>query len=374
MQFVASGDTKICQNTETRKVLNGKAKFKKGNINYYSTWHCACVAQRRVFLNIRFVIDTCPCYQSTLVHDIEKLKINLPWWEDLHGWWREIPSINILAISSSPGHDHSKEASEIFSRSGRSRDISPNCQPLPAEAPTHQPSPAETPPSLPPPRTDPPPASTCTDPIVPALDQNVLQSMQHLHAALEAHPGYVRSPASTTLQQLLNQIPPPSVTDNFSLDTPSLEEDSEPHSVGSVSRTRGVSRARSPTFSPPQGRGTSPPFFSSAHSSQASLYAVSPALQEGGWRSFYQSSAGSDSDTTGFSSFPPGPSGSTSSAFTPPTQKTSSKRGCESVHAKALKEANSQLLVLLKGSNVIKRQKLDPRRLGMRLFITPPHG
>ncbi|EGO03297.1 hypothetical protein SERLA73DRAFT_174733 [Serpula lacrymans var. lacrymans S7.3] len=45
-------------------------KFKKGNIKYYSTWHCACVAQRRVFLNIRFVIDTCPCYQSTLVHDI----------------------------------------------------------------------------------------------------------------------------------------------------------------------------------------------------------------------------------------------------------------------------------------------------------------
>ncbi|EGN92025.1 hypothetical protein SERLA73DRAFT_191738, partial [Serpula lacrymans var. lacrymans S7.3] len=44
-------------------------KFEKGNINYYSTWHCACVAQRRVFLNICFVIDTCPCYQSTLVHD-----------------------------------------------------------------------------------------------------------------------------------------------------------------------------------------------------------------------------------------------------------------------------------------------------------------
>ncbi|EGO22692.1 hypothetical protein SERLADRAFT_416347 [Serpula lacrymans var. lacrymans S7.9] len=182
---------------------------------------------------------------------IEKLKINLPWWEDLHGWWREIPSINILAISSSPGHDHGKEASKIFSRSGRSRDISPNCQPSPAEALTHQPSPAKTPPSLPPPRTDPPPASTCTDPIVPALDQNVLQSMQHLHAALEAHPGYMHSPASTTLQQLLNQIPPPSVTDNSLLDTPSLEEDSEPHSVGSVSRTRGVSRACSPTFSPP---------------------------------------------------------------------------------------------------------------------------
>ncbi|EGN96763.1 hypothetical protein SERLA73DRAFT_184923, partial [Serpula lacrymans var. lacrymans S7.3] len=48
-------------------------KFKKGNINYYSTWHCACVAQRRVFLNIRFVIDTCPCYQSTLVHDTVKV-------------------------------------------------------------------------------------------------------------------------------------------------------------------------------------------------------------------------------------------------------------------------------------------------------------
>ncbi|EGN97085.1 hypothetical protein SERLA73DRAFT_74797 [Serpula lacrymans var. lacrymans S7.3] len=207
-----------------------------------------------------------------------KLKINLPWWEDLHGWWREIPSINILAISSSPGHDHGKEASKIFSRSGRSRDISPNCQPSPAEALTHQPSPAKTPPSLPPPRTDPPPASTCTDPIVPALDQNVLQSMQHLHAALEAHPGYMHSPASTTLQQLLNQIPPPSVTDNSLLDTPSLEEDSEPHSVGSVSRTRG---------------------------------------------------------------------------------KTSSKRGRKSVHAKALKEANSQLLVLLEGRNVIKHQKLD---------------
>ncbi|EGO18803.1 hypothetical protein SERLADRAFT_443775 [Serpula lacrymans var. lacrymans S7.9] len=120
--------------------------------------------------------------------------------EDLHGWWREIPSINILAISSSPGYDHGKEASNLFSRSGRSKDISPNHQPLLAEAPTHQPSPAVTPPSLPPPHTDPPPASTCTDPAASALGQNVLQSMQHLHAALEAHPGYVRSPAGTTLQ------------------------------------------------------------------------------------------------------------------------------------------------------------------------------
>ncbi|EGN91591.1 hypothetical protein SERLA73DRAFT_192224, partial [Serpula lacrymans var. lacrymans S7.3] len=85
MQCVASGDAKICRNAETRKVPDGKAmvsvtglpnrsgadqpQLQKGNINYYSTWHCACVAQRRVFLNICFVIDTCPCYQSTLVHD-----------------------------------------------------------------------------------------------------------------------------------------------------------------------------------------------------------------------------------------------------------------------------------------------------------------
>ncbi|EGN91507.1 hypothetical protein SERLA73DRAFT_157538 [Serpula lacrymans var. lacrymans S7.3] len=49
MQCVASGDAKICRNAETRKVPDGKAKAS--------------------LLNIRFIIDTCPCYQSTLVHD-----------------------------------------------------------------------------------------------------------------------------------------------------------------------------------------------------------------------------------------------------------------------------------------------------------------
>ncbi|EGO30751.1 hypothetical protein SERLADRAFT_404781 [Serpula lacrymans var. lacrymans S7.9] len=152
------------------------------------------------------------------------------------------------------------------------------------------------------PSIDPPPASTCTDPAVSALDQNVLQFMQY-DAALEVHPGYVRSPADTTLQQVLNQIPPLSVTDNSSLDMPSLKEDSKPHSVGSVFRTRG-------------------------------------------------SSADSDSDTTGFSSFPPGPSGLylVSIHPPPPPRRLLASMGTQE---------GQQFLVLLKGSNIIKHQKLN---------------
>ncbi|KAI6001441.1 hypothetical protein EDD15DRAFT_2527414 [Pisolithus albus] len=45
---------------------------------------------------------------------LNKILLNFPWWEDLHGFWRTNPSYNTVFSTGDPGQDFAAEAQQLF--------------------------------------------------------------------------------------------------------------------------------------------------------------------------------------------------------------------------------------------------------------------
>ncbi|KAI5989734.1 hypothetical protein EDD15DRAFT_1298774 [Pisolithus albus] len=45
---------------------------------------------------------------------LDKILLNFPWWEDLHGFWHTNPSYNTVFSTGSPGQDFAVEAQQLF--------------------------------------------------------------------------------------------------------------------------------------------------------------------------------------------------------------------------------------------------------------------
>ncbi|KAI6096278.1 hypothetical protein EDD16DRAFT_1452352, partial [Pisolithus croceorrhizus] len=45
---------------------------------------------------------------------LDKILLNFPWWEDLHGFWHTNPSYNTMFSTADPGQDFVAEAQQHF--------------------------------------------------------------------------------------------------------------------------------------------------------------------------------------------------------------------------------------------------------------------
>ncbi|KAI6096862.1 hypothetical protein F5141DRAFT_974374, partial [Pisolithus sp. B1] len=45
---------------------------------------------------------------------LDKILLNLPWWEDLHGFWHTNPSYNTMFSTADPGQDFAAEVQQHF--------------------------------------------------------------------------------------------------------------------------------------------------------------------------------------------------------------------------------------------------------------------
>ncbi|KAJ7120058.1 hypothetical protein C8R44DRAFT_529464, partial [Mycena epipterygia] len=53
---------------------------------------------------------------TNIANLIEEIRESWPWWDDLHGFWRELPNYNPVGVQSSqPGTDHASAAQALYS-------------------------------------------------------------------------------------------------------------------------------------------------------------------------------------------------------------------------------------------------------------------
>jgi hypothetical protein len=49
----------------------------------------------------------------------DEIREKFPWWDELHGFWRELPNYNPIGVQSSePGVDHASAAADLYARTG----------------------------------------------------------------------------------------------------------------------------------------------------------------------------------------------------------------------------------------------------------------
>ncbi|KAJ6550644.1 hypothetical protein DFH09DRAFT_1366660 [Mycena vulgaris] len=66
---------------------------------------------------------------SQLASVFDEVREKFPWWDELHGFWRELPNYNPIGVQSSePGVDHASAAADLYARTGsdEERDLDPD--------------------------------------------------------------------------------------------------------------------------------------------------------------------------------------------------------------------------------------------------------
>ncbi|KAJ6461894.1 hypothetical protein C8R47DRAFT_1240485 [Mycena vitilis] len=88
----------------------------------------------------KFIFEEDPKEQARYANDPAKqqyrvsdwqIRDDWPWWDNLHAFWRELPSYNPIGVQSSePGTDHASAAVGIFDQSAAASDVDVDGEPL----------------------------------------------------------------------------------------------------------------------------------------------------------------------------------------------------------------------------------------------------